>query len=74
MHVKVASTANETNDFVMPLEFKTGKATNGQVYLCSIDLIFQIYQTIFTESLLYCHDAGSHGTQRPSEVVHPPYV
>ncbi|KAI3719214.1 hypothetical protein L6452_20109 [Arctium lappa] len=30
MHVKVTSKANGTNDFIMPLEFKTGKATNGQ--------------------------------------------
>ncbi|KAJ0668754.1 putative DNA helicase [Helianthus annuus] len=30
MHVKVASKANQTTDFIMPLEFKTGKATNGQ--------------------------------------------
>ncbi|KAL8229689.1 hypothetical protein R6Q57_014589 [Mikania cordata] len=30
MHAKVASKANQTIDFVMPLEFKTGKATNGQ--------------------------------------------
>ncbi|KAK9065396.1 hypothetical protein SSX86_016779 [Deinandra increscens subsp. villosa] len=30
MHVKVASKANQTTDFIMPLEFKTGKATTGQ--------------------------------------------
>ncbi|KVH97095.1 Dna2 [Cynara cardunculus var. scolymus] len=30
VHVKVTSKANGTNDFIMPLEFKTGKATNGQ--------------------------------------------
>ncbi|KAI7740314.1 hypothetical protein M8C21_005294 [Ambrosia artemisiifolia] len=30
MHVKVASKANQTTDYIMPLEFKTGKATNGQ--------------------------------------------
>ncbi|KAI3764734.1 hypothetical protein L2E82_14747 [Cichorium intybus] len=30
MRVKVTSKTNETTDFIMPLEFKTGKATNGQ--------------------------------------------
>ncbi|XP_023743662.1 DNA replication ATP-dependent helicase/nuclease JHS1 [Lactuca sativa] len=30
MRVKVTSKTNETSDFIMPLEFKTGKATNGQ--------------------------------------------
>ncbi|PWA69914.1 DNA replication helicase [Artemisia annua] len=30
MHVQVASKANETNDLIMPFEFKTGKATTGQ--------------------------------------------
>ncbi|KVI08001.1 Dna2 [Cynara cardunculus var. scolymus] len=30
VHVKVTSKANGTNDFIMPLEFKTGKATDGK--------------------------------------------
>nr|XP_043625334.1 DNA replication ATP-dependent helicase/nuclease JHS1 [Erigeron canadensis] len=30
LHVKAASNAHQINDFIMPLEFKTGKATNGQ--------------------------------------------
>ena len=60
MHVKVTSKANGTNDFIMPLEFKTGKATNGQVY--SIEILYFISYTISDRLLLPCHNAGSHGT------------
>lgn len=42
MHVKVASKSNQTTDFILPLEFKTGKATNGQVNLCSVGYILKL--------------------------------
>lgn len=49
MRVKVTSKTNETSDFIMPLEFKTGKATNGQVFF--IKILYKIPYTISVVSI-----------------------
>lgn len=46
VRVTIESNRNETNEKIVPLEFKTGKAPNGQASICSLwNQLVRIYIT-----------------------------
>nr|GEY09077.1 DNA replication ATP-dependent helicase/nuclease DNA2 [Tanacetum cinerariifolium] len=78
MHVQVASKANETSDLIMPFEFKTGKATNGQaamehsaqVMLYTLLMSERYKKNIDYGLLYYLHTDQTQGiTVRRSDMV-----
>ena len=87
VRVKVESGRDKADEKIVPLEFKTGKVSNGQASyglcwkVCDKDswIIWETLQRIlflmfFPPRLINVFFAVIHGTCSPSDFVHSPYV